>query len=294
MIKIVHSYWSKPFLEQKEKSLGGWPERISHYMSWALSCLKFREFYDRIELVTDREGKRLLIDELGLPYTHVRVVLNELDSYPTCLWALGKLYAYGIQEEPFIHVDGDFYIWKKFPEGIEEASLIALHKEDGYMYDRLFYEDVSTTLNYIPEEIIDFRKEIPDVIEANAGIMGGNDYLFFKEYVRKAFDFVNKNKDNLDQLKYKDQFNSIFEQYLFYCLAWIRQRPVTFLIKEQVPPDFGNQAPFHLLPYKKTFVHAVGPLKNDFFVSEQIAMRLAYEYPSYYEKIVKLVKQKVL
>lgn len=294
MIKIVHSYWSKPFLESQDGSLGGWSQRIFHYMSWALSCLKFREIYDRMELVTDKEGQNLLIDKLGLPYTNVQVALNELDHYPSYLWALGKLYAYGIQEEPFIHVDGDFYIWQRFPTEIEEAPLVAFHKEDGFVYDRIYYEDVSTTLNYIPDEIIKFRQDIPDVIEANAGIIGGNDYMFFKEYVRKAFDFVNKNRQHLDTLKYKDKFNSIFEQYLFYCLAWRRRKSIRFLIEGKVALDFSDQVLFYLLPHIKTFIHAAGFWKNNFFIGEQVAMRLAYEYPEYYRRIVTLTKQGIL
>ncbi len=82
-MKIVHSYWSKPNLIQKKASqnLGGWTHRAFNYMSWALSCLKFKEFYPNIELVTDQKGKELLIDRLGLPYTSVKVV--SIDSLLT-------------------------------------------------------------------------------------------------------------------------------------------------------------------------------------------------------------------
>ena len=52
----------------------------------------------------------ILINKLELPYTDVKVVLDDLNDYDRDLYALGKVYAYGIQEEPFIHVDADIYM----------------------------------------------------------------------------------------------------------------------------------------------------------------------------------------
>ncbi len=80
-------------------------------MSWTLSCLNLRKFYENVELVTDEVGYRYLIEKLKLPYSSVRVELDCINTYPSSLWAIGKLYTYGIQNEPFIHVDGDVYIW---------------------------------------------------------------------------------------------------------------------------------------------------------------------------------------
>ena len=130
-MKIIHSYWSKPALYTgkgvKEKTFGGWPSKKYEYMSWALSCLSFKKFYPNIELITDAYGKKTLVDELQLPYTSVKIELDVLNKYPTQLWALGKLHAYSLQEEPFIHVDNDIFIWRKFDDEIENAHLIAQH-----------------------------------------------------------------------------------------------------------------------------------------------------------------------
>jgi len=54
-MKIVQSFWSKPMLMNDNsdaifRSNGGWTDRIYFYMSWALSCLKFKEIYNEIEL----------------------------------------------------------------------------------------------------------------------------------------------------------------------------------------------------------------------------------------------------
>jgi uncharacterized GH25 family protein len=74
-MKIVQSLWSIPILQNK-KSLfnignGGWAERKFYYMSWALSCLQFKKYYKDLVLVTDKAGKKLLIDKLNLPYSEI-------------------------------------------------------------------------------------------------------------------------------------------------------------------------------------------------------------------------------
>lgn len=107
-MKIIQSLWSKPSL-----ITGGWSEKTFYYMSWALSCLKLKEFYNSVELFTDKKGKEFLIDRLQLPYDKVNIVLDDLNEFNSRLWALGKIYTYSIQHEPFIHVDGDVYIYGK-------------------------------------------------------------------------------------------------------------------------------------------------------------------------------------
>jgi hypothetical protein len=129
-MRIIQSYWSKPFEEDQKKGrpFGGWLHKRYHYMSWALSCLKLSQFHDHVELVTDTPGKKELIDQLGLPYTTVRSDLDSIHCYPTYVWVMGKFIAYEIQNKPFLHVDGDVFIWEKLKFGGED--LIVQSKAD--------------------------------------------------------------------------------------------------------------------------------------------------------------------
>ena len=84
-------------------------------MCWALSCLNAKKIYGNIELYTDTVGKKILIDKLNLPYDRVHLVFDNndfMDSLPNELWAISKIYTYSLQNEPFIHVDGDFILWE--------------------------------------------------------------------------------------------------------------------------------------------------------------------------------------
>jgi len=75
---------------------GGWSDKKYNYMSWAFSCLQFKKYYSEVELITDKLGKELLIDKLELPYTSVKVELDQLNSYHSDLWALGKIVKYNL------------------------------------------------------------------------------------------------------------------------------------------------------------------------------------------------------
>ena len=91
----------------------GWLSAQHHLMGWALSSLKLKKIYPTVNLHTDNASIALLKNEIGLPYT------NFFDDYSTIkcqpgLWALPKLLTYAKQDNPFLHVDGDVFVWRPF------------------------------------------------------------------------------------------------------------------------------------------------------------------------------------
>src|SRR5690349_5092674 len=106
-MKIVQAFWSKPATGNSLMDINaGWLSPEYHWMSWALSCLQAKKFYQHVELVTDERGKEILIHRLGLPYSSINTQLEAaLDTYPPELWSLAKIFSYNLQEEPFIHLD---------------------------------------------------------------------------------------------------------------------------------------------------------------------------------------------
>ncbi|MCD8078852.1 MAG: hypothetical protein LUF04_00045 [Bacteroides sp.] len=286
-MKIVQSYWSKPGVEHMS-----WAEKEMHYYSWTLSCLKLKQHYDKVELVTDQAGKELLIDRMRLPYDSVRVVLDDINHYSPVLWALGKIYAYSIQDEPFIHVDGDVFIWKKFSEKVEAGQLIAQHKQIAHESSEHYYEGLlRTEPDYFPEEITRFRDQVTtQYTEANAGILGGNDLDFIRSYCEEAFRFVDRAVDRALQAKYPHMFNVIFEQYLFYCMAHIRNKEITYQFKK-TGGSYEETVRFKTIPYPPDFIHVMSYHKRKVLLCEKIIWHLWYEFPEHYEHINQLVKQ---
>ncbi len=277
-MKIVQSYWSPA-----TGGLGfggGWLSAEYHWQSWALSVLQLRQFYDEVELVTDAAGKHILIDILQLPYTSVRVVFDEaLAAYPHDLWALAKIYAYSIQTEPFLHIDGDVYIWKRFEPHIENAPLVAQNFE----VDFPFYREPL----HLVQDLTDQLQNVKSQYAANAGIIGGHQFFVFKKHKELAFELYETILSSCQHINWQS-FNMFFEQFLYKITAKNEQIEITCLFENiQSDPLYPNLADFHLVPYSKTYIHALGNYKRQEVVVHHLAKRLRQDYPSYYYRILR-------
>jgi hypothetical protein len=285
-MRIIQSFWSKPFSgkEESDRNLGGWLELNFFYYAWALSCLKFRQFNNEVVLFTDNDGKRILIDELKLPYTKTYVELDQLNHYNSKLWAIGKLYTYSRQDQPFIHADGDFIPFKPFTNSFLKSNILIQSREWGERVNELYrpvLDFVRLHLNDVPEEII--NPATPQFESANFGIIGGHDLKFFKDYCRTAFNFIDKNLNSLDRIE-DGAFNSIAEQYLFYQMALRQGRQIKFLWPS-ISPSFEDFVRFHMLPNLSGHIHVAGPYKQDLYVATCVERSLRRFYPDVYDLI---------
>ena len=293
-MKIVHSFWSKPSIVidngTNEKTFGGWRHKRYQYMSWALSCLTFKRYYPNIELVTDLAGKKILIDQLKLPYTSVKVELDCLNTYPEKLWALGKLFAYGLQNEPFIHVDNDIFIWEKFNDEIEKAQLLAQHVDDEEGH-------YSFAIKHLKERGMIFPSVIQTDLEiynrfnaSNAGIIGGNNIDFFKEYVKLAFEFVDANFNKIDKTLIGASYAIIYEQYLYSALAREKNIKIELFLKGK-ENNIINLVNFMNKYGKKKYVHLQSSSKFFFEYCRELEHQLLLEFPEYHERIIEHEKR---
>jgi hypothetical protein len=291
-MKIVQSFWARPALKKgnantADRINGGWPDRIYNYMSWALSCLQFRRIYGNVELVTDSAGYDLLIGRLQLPYTSVQVVLDELNNYHPDLWALGKIYAYRLQKEPFLHVDGDIYIWERFGNDIETAPLAAQNIEEGFSYYKDTYEKIANKFTWFPEAVKRDRAANNPFVGVCAGIIGGCRVDFIREYADTAIDFVQNNINALEGINV-GLFNTFFEQYLFHCMAKERSLNIRYHLTT-VNDKFDGLCDFTGVPGKVKFVHPVGLYKRRRETAIHMAHRLRIDHPDHYYEILNLL-----
>jgi len=296
-MKIIQSLWTRPTFKKDnfrytDRNRGGWTDKKYNYMSWALSCLQFRKYYNQVELITDTVGFDLLINKLELPYTRVHVCLDALNNYHHDLWALGKIYAYSIQDEPFIHADGDVFIYERFTEAFEGSDLVAQNIEKQFTYYNEIFKNICDQFAYLPETLVEFRNKHNSITGANAGIIGGNDILFFKEYSSLAFKFVDRNVDKIDKIN-TGMFNNVFEQFLFYAMAENKGIDINFY-KQDVNQAFDGLSEFTSLPNKSKFIHTVGVYKRMEYIGEQLAFRLLEDHPDYYYKIVRLLRTNLI
>lgn len=290
-MKIVHSYWSKPTnmtgTRFNEKFSGGWRHKKYEYMSWALSCLTHKKYYENIELVTDLAGKTILVDKLKLPYNSIRIELEKLKNIPSQLWALGKLFAYNLQEEPFLHVDGDVYIWEKYSDAIENAELVAQHvdyKEDDYKFaiSHLKEHNISIPIVLLKDFVMLGRFKA-----SNAGIIGGKNIGFFKTYVKEALRFINSNDGQSEQAIIGSSYAIIYEQYLYSAMARKENLKIDHLFedKELNLMDLLN---FMNKYNKNKFVHLFSTSKLFSEYCRELEHQLLLDYPEYHHRIISL------
>jgi len=262
-------------------------------MGWVLSCLRLKTYYDEVVLYTDKAGYDLLINKLQLPYTNVHVELDCLNDYDKDLWVLAKIHTYSKQQEPFLHVDGDVFIWESFQPSLLEKPIIAQNLEFGSSSHYLpMIKEMKNKLSYLPLEIKENMSQ-KQKFAYNAGIIGGIDIDFFNNYSIKAKEMIDKNLGPIKYLSNTMLFGTLVEQYLFYCMTKAKNKCVETLlpmvIQDNSYKGFGD---FELVPFNKKYLHLIGPFKRDFKTCELLFLRLREEFPEYLNRVLAIFPDK--
>ncbi|MCL2649915.1 MAG: hypothetical protein FWD60_02670 [Candidatus Azobacteroides sp.] len=270
----------------------GWVSPEYHLMSWALSCLQLKQCYKEVYLYANTPAACLLIDDLQLPYTEVFCTHDKLILPHQELWALPKIYTYRLQEKPFLHIDGDVFLFGRLPESLLNNGLIAQNPEVATDYYTSTQKGLMNHFTFFPPCVkTDF--EAPDPIRAvNAGILGGQNISFINEYANLAFEYVDKNIRYLQSINV-NKFNVFFEQHLFYALAKEKNIPIGFLFSDLIDDNgYKHINDFHDVPFLRMYLHLLGHFKQDEYTCIQMAAKLRELYPDYYYKILSLFGKK--
>ncbi|GAB4111816.1 MAG: hypothetical protein OHK0057_37490 [Thermoflexibacter sp.] len=283
---FLHSFWTTTtdILALK----GGFPHAKFHLMSWALSSLQVRKFYDKLTLYTDNFGKELLVERLGLPYTAVYLDLQDLAfDLPKSLWTPKKMYAYSLQTEPFLHIDGDVFIWKPFEENLLSTPLVAQNLDVNMDFYREVLQTVFVEFSYVPAYLD--RDLSKDLIAANAGVIGGTNFLFFKAYVQEVYQFLDRNRAHLGKVNL-DYLSTFTEQYLYHAFAKHKGMEIAQVVQENVSPTyFPELFRFTDLPNRCSYIHLMNGKAFPTFC-ENMAQRLHIDYPEMYQKVLDTIK----
>lgn len=288
-MKIIQTLYLPHTANAAHSTLGFLSSELS-WMSWALSCLQLKRYYDNVHLYTNEAGYDLLIRRLRLPYTAVHAL--EEFSYPDQLWAYPKIQTYSRQKEPFLHVDGDVFIWEKLDDLLLAQPLIAQNLET----NASFYHSLAGRLQQqqvtLPPAIARQMQQPGSLRACNAGILGGHDLDFFQQYTGAVFDFLQTNRRHWDRPGHGD-VNMLYEQVLFHALAHAHQKTISYYhagaVNDMTYPGFAE---FSGIPHTTKFIHLMGAFKRDPEVSLMLARRLRQSHPEYYAQVLEAGKQK--
>lgn len=299
-MKVLQTFWSKPLFNSdmtiiSNRANAGWRNYRYTLLSMAYSCLTISKYYPNIHLYTDDYGLNLLYNILRLPYHDIHTNLNSIDNIDESFWAYGKIITYAEQEEPFIHIDNDIFLWNRLPKYIEEAKLSCQSME---MINKYALTDYLSTIKYI-------RKHIPQAphyirnsrctAAANLGIYGCNALEFNHYYCEEVKKTVREMYDGMIQSgKNRGRFNVIFEQLVFTELAEKENIPITCLVKSGDIDELVKYCSIETAQQESKYAHCLGILKRYVYVCEQIEYRMKYEYPTYYSRILDFLRDSEL
>lgn len=287
-MKIIQSLWTKPvinnFKSNSTESTGGWPSQKHFLMSWSLSCNTIAALYDEVHLYTDEFGKYLLKDILKLPYVSVHNCLGGLENTDLGLWAMAKIETYKLQNKPFIHIDGDIYLFNKMQ--FDSKMIIVQNEENNFKdYDKI-WQNIQGCYN-VPKFLSDDFIQFKEVRSCNTGFFGGSDIEFIKIYVSEVERFLEDNAENFTKTNLSYSV-LIYEQYLLSALA--RRYSIEFYyLVQKMSQDYRE-----ILNYTETstieFVHVLGDNKKKMEYASWVENQLLLRFPDSYYRIVEFIK----
>lgn len=285
-MRILHSYWTQG--KEHRDSCGGWLSEEANMMCWALSCLNAKKYYNHVELYTDKVGYHTLIKRMKLPYDKVHLVYNSdslVANFPYYLWAMPKIYTYSLQDEPFIHIDGDFILWEK--KDFNHPIIYQNEEKNVPLYESIYR---SFKKEYINKQE-DFSQCIySDFVSeaANMGIFGGRDLEFIRKYSSNVLDFV----------KHQHLVSSTFHNNHKDINCFLEQYYLLYLCREQGEKTHTIHTPANLNDKKALaeciynypgkhagFNHFLGSSKKQELMVDYVKNELYSTYPEYYNLI---------
>lgn len=193
---------------------------LNRVVEWTKESVNYlRANYNNIYLITDKLGEKIFNN---ISFSNI---FNDLENiscdYPE-VWSLPKIYALSIianKNKPFIHIDYDFFITRKLSDNIINADILLQSKE--YDLDILKYNveifDKKCPIKYI-------KNYQTKSYAYNCGIIGGNNYDFYKTYTKNVINMItdSRNKCFWIDTKFNNQIYwtkaVLAEQYYIGCL----------------------------------------------------------------------------
>lgn len=215
---------------------------------------------------------------------------------------MGKVYTYGAQAEPFIHLDSDVFLWKRLPDRLESASLLVQNPEyfaagnSFYRPEKLEQALTRTGQGWLPPEWVWYRTCGDPQRGECCGIFGGNRVDFISHYADLAMKLVGHplNQQGLSLLYNKMEHNVLFEQYLLSaCIEYHRNKA------DSPYNDIDIQYLFHSMddafnPDSATrlgFTRLIGDAKRNRVIADSLEKRVKKDYPAQYERCLQYLQQ---
>lgn len=278
-MKAVYSHWNL------ERSANGYNSFKDFLMCMSLSVLVTKRHFQRVELVTNDLYKKILFEDIQLPFTDVNTYLNKFDNLPKIWWGYAKLNAYAIQKEPFFHIDNDVFLWDGIKQEILASKMFFQSVESPFSGGYGWYPRLLEVANRAPvfPKII---KDNPVDYAYNCGVMGCNDLSLIEEWLELSTQYVMSEKNaaffkNPDNLLIHQ--NLLHEQYFISSITKRRgllpHKDIRCILStENIVSDCYRKG--------NRYTHLWGLDKKKVANMDKVYYRLKSDYPDYYNRII--------
>lgn len=254
----------------------------------ALATLLAMRHFVTVQVVTSSWGARVL-REAGVPATEYSTALDTVRRVPKAFWAYGKLIAYTLQTQPFVHVDNDVFLWKALPRRMLSAELCFQSKEAFNQATYKWYSLLQPCWDAAParpQVIVD--NPVTD-FTYNCGVCGGHRLEFFREWLRVSGEYI---LAEANQALFYNQYRTVLQHQNL----WHEQYFGASLIKahalrdkvELVTDDINAPA---WCANNTSYTHIWGGTKHATGVMNRVRSRLLKENPQIYNKVTCFVNE---
>lgn len=263
-MKIIHSFWSKPFLNNR---WGVTDQFRKNIFTYALSAVYAKKMFGNITLVCDSISAEFL---KVIEYDELNCSLDSLEEVNPKFWTYGKVKSLSLYNEPILHIDGDvLLIFSNLKEiFLSNWDVIVQMKEIGKHYSVTYSEmlpTVSKVVGFIDYELYNFVY--------NCGVIGFKDVDFKNEYCQMFFDSIEKcikGISELNRIDGKYEINCALEQSLLTVMAENNNKYVKEILPLAEMAEIGLEG----LANKIGFAHLWGKAKYDDFWLNKVRKRL--------------------
>jgi hypothetical protein len=214
-------------------------------------------------------------------------------------WSLSKVVAYRAQQQPFIHLDTDVFLWKPLPAAMLSASVFAQCAEDHPPLDTGWSpQDVEHAFAQhdltLPVEWEWVRSRSPYTFrEANCGIMGANRVDFIQYFAGLSLDLMTNPAHASAWARLSDLsgYMMLTEQFLLNaCFEFHRSHPESpfrGMYMRYLFPSFAEAYNYEAAS-RAGFTHLLGDAKRDPFIARRLEQRSEQEDARFYRHCVQL------
>jgi hypothetical protein len=228
-----------------------------------------------------------------LQFQNVSIELNKLKEEDPHWWTLGKLYAYRLQRQPFIHIDNDVFLWKELPPGIAQSAIFAQNPErftfgEGAYRPDLWEDAVQGVDGALPCEWTWYTRRRGSAAIC-CGIVGGCNSEFLAHYADRAIHMVQDTQNRRAVVKDTEKlgYNILAEQYfLAACIKYHQLHTHSPFLGIEVKFLFESEEQLWRKAKRLGYTHLIAGAKRNVRIAERLERRVRYDYPEQYHRLV--------